>query len=509
MMNILPQDNNNSSTQEIVLHHFVCKIRREMNWRKRSVGLNATEANDINNHYKFQKECVSWLEYIASTIVKINKIATIQSKKLNLPLQTYLSSSDFAPLLKSLRMTAIGVTIQIKQAEDFIQQTTSLYRHSNTYTLSEHKNRTIEALTDTEACEWTRFTKSQLIKLCNLFCLPFWFTVHKSHYYDSEFVLILSLTYFANGEHMSTLREKFGGNSDFFASVIKEFVQHLYELFYDKISGDSLSFYSDDDFRNFSRAIFDRVTKIPPKELEKLEKGKIDSVDQLKLNLNEFRPCSFIDDTSICSCRPGSGPVGEGGKDTDRREFNHEIQKAFYSGYAKEHGLKSQALCLPNGMWGSVWVCALKHNDLGVLNMSGLCEYLMDVLPMIKDEDDNDIHLAVYGDSIFKPSNVILRRIEEPKTEVEKLLNSQMNSCRTSVEMNFGSAFGLFKLLEAKKKMKLYENGKYNRKLIIIIFFLHNCYTCMNGNSVSSMFEMNQTKVKMKRRTKMPFKLMK
>ena len=101
---------------------------------------------------------------------------------------------------------------------------------------------------------------------------------------------------------MSTLREKFGSNSDFFASVIKEFVQHLYELFYDKISGDSLSFYSDDDFRNFSRAIFDRVTKIPPKELEKLEKGKIDSVDQLKLNLNEFRPCSFIDDTSISSC---------------------------------------------------------------------------------------------------------------------------------------------------------------------------------------------------------------
>ena len=74
-------------------------------------------------------------------------------------------------------------------------------------------------------------------------------------------------------------------------------------------------------------------------------------------------------------------------------------------------------------MWGSVWVCALKHNDLGALNMSNLCEYLLDTLPKIEDENGNDIHLAIYGDSIFRPSNVLLRCIENPETDVQKLLN--------------------------------------------------------------------------------------
>ena len=79
--------------------------------------------------------------------------------------------------------------------------------------------------------------------------------------------------------------------------------------------------------------------------------------------------------------------------------------------------------------------------------MSGLCDYLLDVLPMFKDENSEDVHLSLYGDATFKPNNVIMRRIENEDTEPKKLLNSYLNCCRTMVEMMFGDSFKLFKLL--------------------------------------------------------------
>ena len=74
-------------------------------------------------------------------------------------------------------------------------------------------------------------------------------------------------------------------------------------------------------------------------------------------------------------------------------------------------------------MWGSVWACAMKHNDIGTLNMSGLGEYLLDVLPSVQTSEGNSISMAVYGDSIFRPSYSILRKIDNPKNDAEKLLN--------------------------------------------------------------------------------------
>lgn len=140
-------------------------------------------------------------------------------------------------------------------------------------------------------------------------------------------------------------------------------------------------------------------------------------------------------------------------------------------------------------MWGSVWACSMKHNDLGVLNMSGLAEYLIDILPDVDSSIGGKINMAVYGDSIFRPSMTILGKIIDPKEDVDKLLNQRLNKCRTSIEMLYGDLFNLFKLLSARKKLKLLRNGRHVRKMIISSFFLQNCHTCLNrGNCVTSMF---------------------
>ena len=482
--------NNIPPTDDAIIHRFIRKTKKEMNWRKRSVGLNSIKQNSLTQLLSFETDCISCIDFISRSISYINAFVTIRSKQEDLSFQEYMSSYPmFSLFIRKLKLAAIPIASQLSQVRNHIQRLTVVYTNENTYILTPHQKRIINSLTDSEAYEWTRFTKDQLHQLNDLFRLPERFTVYLTHHFRSEFVLILSLSYFSSADNFSSLKYKFGGNPDFFPSVIKEFTKHLYELFYHKISGDSLSLYSDEDFQQFASVICNKVN-IDQKEIRKFEKGEVDEIRELTLLLSQFRPCGCIDDSSIATCRPASGPA-QSGKYADRKKNNHEIQKAVYSSYAKDHGLKSQAVNFPNGMWGSVWVCALKHNDLGVLNMSGLCEYLLDVLPRVKDEYGNEVPMVLYGDSIFKPSHVILRRIDNATSEVDKLINGRMNSCRTSVEMMFGSMFNLFKILGAKKKLKLLKNGRYIRKLILVIFFLHNCHTCFNGNTVSSMFELD------------------
>ena len=96
--------------------------------------------------------------------------------------------------------------------------------------------------------------------------------------------------------------------------------------------------------------------------------------------------------------------------------------------------------------------------------------------------------MAIYGDSIFRPSRTILRKIANPKNKEQKLLNQRLNICRTSIEMFYGELFNLFKLLSSKRKFKLLRDSRHERKMITVAFFLQNCHTCLNGgNCVTSM----------------------
>ena len=73
------------------------------------------------------------------------------------------------------------------------------------------------------------------------------------------------------------------------------------------------------------------------------------------------------------------------------------IPAAFYSGYTKSHDLKYMTVLLPNGLWDSVYVASSRHNDEGVLNISGLVEFLMEILqPKLGTGWP-----GLYGDSIF------------------------------------------------------------------------------------------------------------
>ena len=62
----------------------------------------------------------------------------------------------------------------------------------------------------------------------------------------------------------------------------------------------------------------------------------------------------LVDDTNISTTRPGVGPNRHYSM-APRRVGSFYIQRAFYSGYFREHGLKYQNILLPNGLFDSCW----------------------------------------------------------------------------------------------------------------------------------------------------------
>jgi hypothetical protein len=168
------------------------------------------------------------------------------------------------------------------------------------------------------------------------------------------------------------------------------------------------------------------------------------------LPFESFRIFGFIDDYGVATCRPGH---------ENQEGFMHDIQRAYYSGYLRAHGMKAQVVFLPNGMVGSVFVASLRHNDNGMLNMSGLNAYLISLFGRDYRLPPFDFLPALYGDGIIQVLETIVPRYRGPvetsadgitRREVldtfEARMNLRMSGCRQSVEHCFSQHKNLFRV---------------------------------------------------------------
>ena len=89
-------------------------------------------------------------------------------------------------------------------------------------------------------------------------------------------------------------------------------------------------------------------------------------------DFDSFCIFGFLDDFAMPTARPGSSA-------TRQYDFDSDIQWVFYSGYLRPHGLKAQVIYLPIGIIGLVFITELRQNDSGVLNMSGLNDFLVGI----------------------------------------------------------------------------------------------------------------------------------
>ena len=175
--------------------------------------------------------------------------------------------------------------------------------------------------------------------------------------------------------------------------------------------------------------------------------------------------------------------------------------------YLKAHGLKFQCITLPNGMFGSVWGAALSHNDRGVINMSGLEDYLESdgmLEENVGSVDDGWFFPAIYGDSIYVPTDVIQKSVDlddledsdgeldDELVEFYTELNRQLNKSRTSVENHFALLFGEYSVLKRKERHHMWRNKEKVYKMAMVCFFLTNCYTCIRNNAIGKRFGINR-----------------
>ena len=150
------------------------------------------------------------------------------------------------------------------------------------------------------------------------------------------------------------------------------------------------------------------------------------AINFMDFDINTFRVFGFLDDTSLPTARPGDSARRRG-------DFVTDVQRSFYSGYFSDHGLKCQLVHLPNGLIGSVFITELRQNDNGVQNMSGLNNYLLQLLRGTGlGGAAGGLLPALYCDGIFGLNATIIPRYVNP-TPRDRLLNIRFASVRQIV----------------------------------------------------------------------------
>ena len=111
-----------------------------MNWRKRSVGLNSIESNNLDEMILTQSNCKSCLDFIDKSMSFVNLFVTIKSKQQHQSIQCYLDShSKIHILIRKLKIAAIFTTLQLDQIKSNIYNLCILYTDKNTFILGPHK----------------------------------------------------------------------------------------------------------------------------------------------------------------------------------------------------------------------------------------------------------------------------------------------------------------------------------------------------------------------------------
>ena len=184
------------------------------------------------------------------------------------------------------------------------------------------------------------------------------------------------------------------------------------------------------------------------------------------------RVICFIDNTCIPTARPGGGPNHRNG-----HRWDPLIQRSFYNGWKSIHGIKVQTLDLPNGMNLHITLpSSLRHNDIWMFNESDVEN------KFIALQAGQPTVYSLYGDSAYA---VIMSPVVQFATGLPR--DTPMNSCRESIEWNYGHLKTFCRLLEQRStSMKLRHSAV--QEIVLVGILLRNFHTSFRGNISSGNF---------------------
>ena len=238
-----------------------------------------------------------------------------------------------------------------------------------------------------------------------------------------------------------------------------------------------------------------------------------------------FRVFGFTDNTMNATCRPGGGPTRTG-EDAPRND--PMIQRAWYNGWKKLHGMKWQTVDLPNGMNMHVWgPVSIRHNDIWTLEVHSLyltfsfsyllllllfpsfpplpSSNLLHILFVVQMSElseklallqrDQELTYCIYGDSAYVcvrndwiQCRHTLYAVEPREVRVQKHAeNLALSSCREVIEWDYGDVGTIFSYVDYKKRLKMRKSAVGMQYLTAMI--MRNAMVCMRGCNTSKYFD--------------------
>ena len=183
---------------------------------------------------------------------------------------------------------------------------------------------------------------------------------------------------------------------------------------------------------------------------------------------------AFIDGKPWASCRP-AGVTSKGPRD--------DLQRAFYSGYYKHHGLKIQNVMFVDGI-RLVHVSTIRDHDQSLLEKSEM-EAQFNCLFI---DGDLTRPAVCYGDPAYSETDHIKRKHKGAgRSKEQRRLDASMIPARAVVEDGFLKHAAIFPLMDYRKKNKVMVSPLRDQLIAQTVFL--NLHTCYYGSQVNGTFE--------------------
>lgn len=206
--------------------------------------------------------------------------------------------------------------------------------------------------TDDHAYQWTNFNRAELRDLIRLWGLPENFEVPRkgtaAHYvFNNEELVIFFLNAMKSADRKTDIcTMKLGGDDGRWGVGCNWLVRYLDARYSHLLGPESLGLWID-DVPYFAQKMGEAAAQ------DRYQRDRNGNVIRwlpgLDIDPADFGPFGILDCNETRVCTPGSGPEGDW-EDAPRKQGWYEIQRAFFGGHHKQHGLKTLTIILPNGI---------------------------------------------------------------------------------------------------------------------------------------------------------------
>ena len=132
-------------------------------------------------------------------------------------------------------------------------------------------------------------------------------------------------------------------------------------------------------------------------------------------------------------------------------------------------------------MIGSAYIAALRHNDNGIMNMSGLSDYLHELIGHVR-LPGHGLCPSLYTDAIYALTPNVTPRMRNTTDDNDIRMNLRMSGLREYEEHVFADYKTLFGLFHQPFRNRLLENGHHFRQMVMVSFFFFFFYYCIHGS---------------------------